>query len=118
MKKAPMSPLNPKPMSGEEAHRHQRAHPREGKAPMEVKNIDPRRDDINECADAFIKRFRQQLEIQRLESIENYEQMLARDLSFHCPDFKQKFHEQAYAINPVLFSTMRELNEQPRADPY
>ncbi|KAK4838906.1 hypothetical protein QYF36_017459 [Acer negundo] len=36
--------------------------------------------DINESADAFIKKFRQQLLIQRLESIENYEQMLARGL--------------------------------------
>jgi hypothetical protein len=34
--------------------------------------------DINESAEAFIKKFRQQLLIQRLESIENYEQMLAR----------------------------------------
>lgn len=34
--------------------------------------------DINESADAFIKKFRQQLVIQRLESIENYEKMLAR----------------------------------------
>ncbi|KAJ8637639.1 hypothetical protein MRB53_011906 [Persea americana] len=75
-----MSPLNPQPMSGEEAHRHQRSHLREKKAPVEVKNINPRPDDINECADAFIKRFRQQLQIQRLESIENYEQMLARGL--------------------------------------
>ncbi|XP_059455914.1 uncharacterized protein LOC132186114 [Corylus avellana] len=37
-------------------------------------------EDINESADAFIKKFRQQLLIQRLESIENYEQMLARGL--------------------------------------
>jgi PAB1-binding protein PBP1 len=36
--------------------------------------------DINESAEAFIKKFRQQLLIQRLESIENYEQMLARGL--------------------------------------
>ncbi|OVA00455.1 Protein of unknown function DUF761 [Macleaya cordata] len=36
--------------------------------------------DINECAEAFIKRFKQQLRIQRLESIENYEKMLARGL--------------------------------------
>lgn len=37
-------------------------------------------EDINESADAFIKKFRKQLMIQRLESIENYEQMLARGL--------------------------------------
>ncbi|OVA10090.1 Protein of unknown function DUF761 [Macleaya cordata] len=37
-------------------------------------------EDINESAEAFIKRFRQQLQIQRLESIENYEKMLARGL--------------------------------------
>ncbi|XP_058226750.1 uncharacterized protein LOC131335434 [Rhododendron vialii] len=34
--------------------------------------------DINECAEEFINRFKQQLLIQRLESIESYEQMLAR----------------------------------------
>ncbi|BFG24632.1 hypothetical protein CerSpe_109060 [Prunus speciosa] len=37
-------------------------------------------EDINESAEAFIKKFRKQLLIQRLESIENYEQMLARGL--------------------------------------
>lgn len=36
--------------------------------------------DINESAEAFIKKFRHQLLIQRLESIENYEQMLAKGL--------------------------------------
>ncbi|KAF3450860.1 hypothetical protein FNV43_RR06949 [Rhamnella rubrinervis] len=36
--------------------------------------------DINESAEAFIQNFRKQLLIQRLESIENYEQMLARSL--------------------------------------
>ncbi|KAF4399739.1 hypothetical protein CsatB_012917 [Cannabis sativa] len=36
--------------------------------------------DINESADAFIKKFRQQLLIQRLDSIDNYHQMLARGL--------------------------------------
>ncbi|KAF5739103.1 hypothetical protein HS088_TW12G00302 [Tripterygium wilfordii] len=36
--------------------------------------------DINDSAEAFIKKFRQQLLIQRLESIENFEQMLARGL--------------------------------------
>ncbi|KAF7124167.1 hypothetical protein RHSIM_Rhsim12G0192500 [Rhododendron simsii] len=34
--------------------------------------------DINQSAEAFINKFKQQLRIQRLESIENYEQMLAR----------------------------------------
>ena len=37
-------------------------------------------EDINASAEAFIKNFRQQLLIQRLQSIENYEQMLARGL--------------------------------------
>ncbi|RDX74144.1 hypothetical protein CR513_46140, partial [Mucuna pruriens] len=37
-------------------------------------------EDINASADAFIKKFRKQLLIQRLQSIENYEQMLARGL--------------------------------------
>ena len=36
--------------------------------------------DINESAEAFIKKFRQQLLIQRLDSIENYQKMLARGL--------------------------------------
>ncbi|KAI9110285.1 hypothetical protein K1719_018727 [Acacia pycnantha] len=37
-------------------------------------------EDINASAEAFINKFRQQLMIQRLQSIENYEQMLARGL--------------------------------------
>ncbi|WOK95801.1 hypothetical protein Cni_G04508 [Canna indica] len=37
-------------------------------------------EDINEVADAFIKRFRKDLHLQRLRSIENYNQMLARGL--------------------------------------
>ena len=36
--------------------------------------------DINESAEAFINKFKQQLLLQRLESIENYEQMLARSI--------------------------------------
>ncbi|KAL2243456.1 UNVERIFIED_CONTAM: hypothetical protein Sindi_0463600 [Sesamum indicum] len=35
-------------------------------------------EDINESAEAFIRKFRQQLVLQRLESIENYQQMLKR----------------------------------------
>ncbi|KAL2516581.1 uncharacterized protein Fot_30552 [Forsythia ovata] len=35
-------------------------------------------EDINESAEAFITKFKQQLLLQRLESIENYEQMLKR----------------------------------------
>ncbi|KAL0354778.1 UNVERIFIED_CONTAM: hypothetical protein Sradi_3924700 [Sesamum radiatum] len=35
-------------------------------------------EDINESAEAFIRKFRQQLVLQRLESIENYQQMLNR----------------------------------------
>ncbi|CAA0839144.1 Unknown protein [Striga hermonthica] len=35
-------------------------------------------EDVNESAEAFIRKFRQQLLLQRLESIENYEQMLKR----------------------------------------
>ncbi|KAK4350255.1 hypothetical protein RND71_029568 [Anisodus tanguticus] len=35
-------------------------------------------EDINESAENFIKKFKQQLLLQRLESIENYEQMLKR----------------------------------------
>lgn len=37
-------------------------------------------EDINEEADAFIRRFREELHLQRLQSIENYNQMLARGL--------------------------------------
>ncbi|KAJ4828434.1 hypothetical protein Tsubulata_049361 [Turnera subulata] len=36
--------------------------------------------DIDQSAELFIQKFRRQLLIQRLESIENYEQMLARGL--------------------------------------
>ncbi|KAK8525041.1 hypothetical protein V6N12_029889 [Hibiscus sabdariffa] len=36
--------------------------------------------DINESAEAFIQKFRHQLLLQRLESIENYQQMMARCL--------------------------------------
>lgn len=35
-------------------------------------------EDINESAEAFIRRFRQQLLLERMESVENYEQMLKR----------------------------------------
>lgn len=35
-------------------------------------------EDINQSAETFIKNFRQELMIQRLESIANYEEMLAR----------------------------------------
>lgn len=45
-----------------------------------AKKTESRSEDIDECAEAFIRRFRQQLQIQRLESIENYEKMLARGL--------------------------------------
>lgn len=37
-------------------------------------------EDINQEADAFIRRFREELHLQRLQSIENYNQMLARGL--------------------------------------
>ncbi|KAF9613214.1 hypothetical protein IFM89_006315 [Coptis chinensis] len=36
--------------------------------------------DINESAEAFINRFRQQLKIERLDSIENYKKYLERGL--------------------------------------
>ncbi|KAF8400674.1 hypothetical protein HHK36_013974 [Tetracentron sinense] len=48
---------------------------------VEVKKMESKlAEDINESADAFIKRFRQQLHLQRLESMENYKEMLARGL--------------------------------------
>ncbi|GAB4842060.1 hypothetical protein Ancab_012020 [Ancistrocladus abbreviatus] len=37
-------------------------------------------EEVNASAEAFIKNFRKQLLLQRLESMENYEQMLARGL--------------------------------------
>ncbi|PIN10846.1 hypothetical protein CDL12_16554 [Handroanthus impetiginosus] len=37
-------------------------------------------EDINESAEAFIRKFRQELRIQRMESIENYKQMLQRGI--------------------------------------
>ncbi|GMH15932.1 hypothetical protein Nepgr_017773 [Nepenthes gracilis] len=37
-------------------------------------------EDINVSAEAFILKFRQQLLLHRLESMENYQQMLARDI--------------------------------------
>lgn len=36
--------------------------------------------DINESAEAFIRKFREQLMIQRLNSIENYEKMLSNGI--------------------------------------
>ncbi|KAJ8640560.1 hypothetical protein MRB53_017254 [Persea americana] len=79
MKKSSFSSLN-NFKSGEEAQRnHQMTHVRE-KKPEEVKKMQVKHDDINESAEAFIKRFRQHLQIQRLESIKNYEEMLARGL--------------------------------------
>ncbi|XP_058113010.1 uncharacterized protein LOC131256027 [Magnolia sinica] len=78
------------PRIEEEASKHDRSHARDHMVNHElghvrdtkpvVKRTEPRADDINECAEAFIQRFRQDLHIQRLESIENYEQMLARGL--------------------------------------
>ncbi|KAG6422267.1 hypothetical protein SASPL_118833 [Salvia splendens] len=35
-------------------------------------------EDINASAEAFIRKFKQQLHLQRLESLENFEQMLKR----------------------------------------
>ncbi|KAG6484436.1 hypothetical protein ZIOFF_052951 [Zingiber officinale] len=57
---------------GERIQRRQVASARRAEY-VEVENI-------NEEADAFIRRFRQQLHLQRLQSIENYNQMLARGL--------------------------------------
>uniref|UniRef100_A0A5K1E1I1 DUF761 domain-containing protein n=1 Tax=Nymphaea colorata TaxID=210225 RepID=A0A5K1E1I1_9MAGN len=52
---------------------------KEAKPPKAAEtNSGKQAEDIDQCADAFIKRFRKQLLIQRMESIENYQQMLAR----------------------------------------
>ncbi|EEF44769.1 conserved hypothetical protein [Ricinus communis] len=71
-------------------HCHDMYHDRALRSPATVENIThkppPQKQleskpsvDINESAEAFIKKFRKQLLIQRLESIENYEKMLARE---------------------------------------
>ncbi|XP_077242413.1 uncharacterized protein LOC143882916 [Tasmannia lanceolata] len=80
MKKSSMTPTQPKAKEEEEEEDPlERSHARE-KAFVEVRKIDRESDDINECAEAFIRRFRHQLQIQRLDSIENYKKMLARGL--------------------------------------
>ncbi|KAK2351258.1 hypothetical protein P8452_29974 [Trifolium repens] len=56
------------------------SHEAEKKVAHQTKKLErmPSEEDINASADAFIKNFRQQLMLQRLQSIENYEKMLAR----------------------------------------
>ena len=49
---------------------------REAKQKLETKKSE----DINESAENFIQKFRQELLLQRLESLENYDRMLARGL--------------------------------------
>lgn len=61
-------------------HGNHHNHPRPKAGQQLVGRLESPADDINDCADAFIKRFREQLELQRLQSIENYQQMLARGL--------------------------------------
>ncbi|XP_045830110.1 uncharacterized protein LOC123921563 [Trifolium pratense] len=56
------------------------SHEAEKKVNHQTKKLErmPSEEDINASADAFIKNFRQQLMLQRLQSIENYEKMLAK----------------------------------------
>lgn len=56
------------------------SHEAEKKVTRQTRKLErlPSEEDINASADAFIKNFRQQLMLQRLQSIENYEKMLAR----------------------------------------
>jgi len=56
------------------------SHEAEKKMTHQTRKLErlPSEEDINASADAFIKNFRQQLMLQRLQSIENYEKMLAR----------------------------------------
>ncbi|CAL0322007.1 unnamed protein product [Lupinus luteus] len=57
------------------------SHVIEKKEAPETKKLERKTtEDINASADAFIKNFKKQLLIQRLNSIENYEQMLQRGL--------------------------------------
>ncbi|KAJ0985694.1 hypothetical protein J5N97_004050 [Dioscorea zingiberensis] len=95
------SPFSPRPVSNHQNMNKEKDHTSMPPATSEAAQLDgrPRRkhvgesmpvverrpvlepaEDINESADAFIKRFRQHLQLQRLESIENYKQMLARGL--------------------------------------
>lgn len=61
---------------------------RAGHAPLKKESVEPNKgslerkptEDINASAEAFINKFRQHLLLQRLESIENYEQMLKRGM--------------------------------------
>ncbi|ERN04518.1 hypothetical protein AMTR_s00081p00129210 [Amborella trichopoda] len=45
-----------------------------------LKQLEYEREDIDKRAEAFIKKFRERVEIERMDSIENYFQMLARDI--------------------------------------
>lgn len=56
------------------------SHETEKKVSHQTRKLErlPSEEDINASADAFIKNFRKQLMLQRLQSIENYEKMLAR----------------------------------------
>ncbi|CAH1425622.1 unnamed protein product [Lactuca virosa] len=45
---------------------------------VEEKNKPPKAADIDQSAEEFIMKFRNQLKIQRMESIDNYNKMLAR----------------------------------------
>lgn len=59
-------------------------HPKQQRRPAGVDVSPPKKlermstEDVNASAEAFIQKFRQQLFLQRVESIENYEQMLKR----------------------------------------
>ncbi|XP_068647089.1 uncharacterized protein [Aristolochia californica] len=64
-------------IEGEASPRSQRIHVGD-RRPVEVSKVERQASDVNEHAEAFIRRFRQQLMIQRLESLENLEKMLAR----------------------------------------
>ncbi|WCJ40575.1 hypothetical protein M5689_021489 [Euphorbia peplus] len=76
--------FEPKQADDEDVHRinfkeDHRAVRSSSKAPVKKLESKPSMD-INESAENFINNFRKQLMIQRLESIENYENMLARGL--------------------------------------
>ncbi|KAL0905634.1 hypothetical protein M5K25_024069 [Dendrobium thyrsiflorum] len=56
----------------------QKIKPGGAKAGLWMKRMDMAEEDIDASAEQFIKRFRENLLLQRLQSIENYKQMLAR----------------------------------------
>ncbi|PKU61892.1 pathogen-associated molecular patterns-induced protein A70 [Dendrobium catenatum] len=71
------SSLSPAPPTATERPQEKRK-PGGSRAGLWMKRMDMAEEDIDASAEQFIKRFREDLLLQRLQSIENYKQMLAR----------------------------------------